>query len=116
MISIKKYDSSVNLDNYSDRATMGGRFDLIGFLLKHGLVDIETLYCVEGMTMISAWIKFKPIIEEYRKFAYGKDLYEHWEYLANEMAKCKEKKDPSWRYSAVDIFQQEEYDRTFSKK
>ncbi|MCX6654435.1 MAG: hypothetical protein NTY03_04855 [Candidatus Bathyarchaeota archaeon] len=48
--------------------------------------------------MISeSWIKFKSIIEEYRKKGeYGVDDYENYEYVANEILKMKEKKDPSY--------------------
>jgi hypothetical protein len=110
-----KYDSSVNIENYADRTTMMCRFDLVGYLLKCGLVDIDTLYCFEGVTMLNAWVKFKLIVEEYRKFSWGKDAFEYWEYLANEVAKYKAKRDPLYRYNARGIFTPEEYERTFGK-
>jgi len=112
----KKYDSSVNPDNLAKRQRLWGLFDVIGSLYKSGLLDMETLYCSEGLTIINAWIKFKPIIEKYRKISYGKDHYENWEFVAGEIAKFKEKKDPLWRTNSPDLFNPEEYDRAFNIK
>ena len=58
--------------------------------------------------------KHAPIVEGYRKFSWGKDAYEYWEYLVNEMARNKSRRDLSYKYNA-DMFTVGEYEKAFSK-
>ncbi len=90
----QKYDSSVNPDNYAKRATLMGSYEHIGYLLKNGLIDREVVYINGGMPVIHIWAKYKPIIEELRRVAYGRDWGNYFEYLANEMWKMKRVRDP----------------------
>ena len=44
----KKYDSSINLDNYEKRYALWSFFDGIGMLMKKGIVDKELIYYLMG--------------------------------------------------------------------
>jgi len=109
----RKYDSSVNVDNFSKRMKLWGMYEVIGTLYKSGLLNMQSLFCVTSFSIVNVWVRFKPIIEEYRKVSYGRDGYKNWEYVAHEVAKYIEKTDPLWRSNAAEFFSPEEYDRVF---
>ena len=110
----RKYDSTVNPDNYAKRMVHWGYYEILGVQYRTGLLDVETIYAVSGVSIVNMWLRFKPIIEEYRKFDYGKDFYQNWEYLANDLARIKAVRDPSWKGSKSHI-RSEEYDGAFKK-
>jgi hypothetical protein len=111
-----KYDSSVNADNFAYRMRLFGIYEAIGTLYRSGLLDMKSLFCVTSNSIVAVWVKFKPIIEEYRKIAYGKEGFRNWEYVAYEVARYIEKNDPLWRSNAPEFFSAEEYDRTFKQR
>jgi hypothetical protein len=92
----RKYDSTVNPDNYAKRESFWCTCDLIGYQYREGLVDLGTVYHAGGPWIIESWLKFKPIIEVYRKTEYAIDEYENYEYVANALMKMREKRDPSF--------------------
>ena len=110
----RKYDSTVNPDNFAKRMAMFSYYEMLGVQYKTGLLDVETIYSVTGVSIVNLWLRFRPIIEEYRKFDYGKDFYQNWEYLANDLARIKAERDPSWKGSRSHI-KPEEYDSAFKK-
>jgi hypothetical protein len=94
---MKKYDSSVNPDNFVARNTYWTTCEVLGFQYKRGLIDLETVYEMCGEYIIDVWLKFKPIIEEYKRLGqYGKDTFHNFEYLAIQLAKIKQRKDPTY--------------------
>ena len=100
----KKYDSTVNTGNYVKRQAFWNTCDLIGYQYREGLVDIGTVYNAGGIFISYSWLKFRPIIEEYRKTEYGVDDYENYEYVANELLKMKEKRDPSFLKKVMSLY------------
>ena len=86
--SLKKYDSTVNIDNYSKRASIWASYNSMGYELYKGNIDIETIYHLTGYQVLwFLWNKFKPIILGYRK-RYGNPDHMKWlEYLVDELAK-----------------------------
>jgi hypothetical protein len=92
----RKYDSTVNPDNYAKRQSFWNTCDLIGYQYREGLVDLGTVYNAGGLWILNSWLKFKPIIEEYRKTEYPIDHYENYEYVAGELMKIQEKRDPMY--------------------
>jgi hypothetical protein len=108
----KKYDSSVNPDNYAKRFQMWSTYDLVGYLLKRGLVDLETIYAVNHFVIVGHWVKFRQIIEYFRRESAGKDYLSYWEYAAKLLAKYKEERDPTW-WQTTSNFTREEYEKTF---
>jgi hypothetical protein len=110
-----KYDSRVNLENFADRWSFLGMLDVLGFQVKAGLVDLETIYELNWAPVLMIWMKFRPIIEEYKKTDYGSDQYANLEYLAREMWRIKVKQDPDWKEHGGGGFTREEYEVAFSK-
>lgn len=100
----EKYDSRVNVNNFVRRAAFWNSCDLVGYQYEAGLIDIGTVYNTYGTWIIRGWLKFKPIIEEYRKTDWSRDQYEHWERLADVLGKMKSKKDELWSSKAESVF------------
>jgi hypothetical protein len=100
-----KYDSTLNTDNYVKRQAFWNTCDLIGYQYREGLVDLGTVYNAGGIFITYSWLKFKQIIEEYRKTEYAIDEFENYEYLANELLKMKEKRDPSYMKKVKDSYE-----------
>jgi hypothetical protein len=110
----KRYDSTVNPGNYAKRTTLWSTMEILGLQYRTGLLDLRTIYGVCGLWILNSWIKFKPVIEEYRKIDYGSDFFENWEFLANELATIKAGRDPLWKGSRSHL-KPEEYDKAFNK-
>lgn len=84
----RKYDSTVNPDNFAKRWMVWMRFEGMGYMLHLGLVDIDTIYNLIGpFTILQMWQKYEPIIKEQRKFYNEPHWYRWWEYLASEISK-----------------------------
>jgi hypothetical protein len=84
----RKYDSTVNPDNFAKRWMVWMRFEGMGYMLHQGLVDIDTIYNLIGsFTILQLWQKYEPIIKEQRKFYNEPHWYRSWEYLASEISK-----------------------------
>jgi len=84
----RKYDSTVNPDNFAKRRMMWIRFEGMGYMLRQGLVDIDTIYNLIGsFAILRLWQKYEPIIKEQRKFYDEPHWYRWWEYLASEISK-----------------------------
>ena len=93
----RKYDSSVNFDSYCKRASLWELGDYIGWQYRAGIVDMNTLYNLGAKKLVFLWEKFKPIIEEYRKWEWSKDQYANWEYLADELSRMQSKRDIDYK-------------------
>jgi len=90
----KKYDSSVNSENYIRRYSFWMVCEHVGWQYRKGLVDFDTIYYSAGQNILLMWRKFKPILEEYRKREYGRGQWLNWEYLADALDKMSERLDP----------------------
>lgn len=89
----RKYDSLVDIDNFTKRYSQWYFFDGIGLLLKKNLVDREMIYyLMGGYGAIWSWEKFKDIIIEGRKRLHNPDHLIWYEYLANEMMKIRKQR------------------------
>ncbi len=69
------------------------KYDTAAYLIKKGLASPETIYDLGQSGIIPFWAKFKDVIEERRKVA-GRDFYSATEFLAGEMIKIKQSRDP----------------------
>ena len=115
---LNKYDSQANPENFADRWSFLGMLDVLGYQYKTGLVDIDTLYDLNWSPVLQLWIKFKPVIDEYKKSDYGKDTYANFELLAHELWRLKMERDPLWKEhegGGLGITA-EEYEKAFAKK
>jgi hypothetical protein len=109
-----KYDSNINPSNFAMRYSYWSTIDLIGHIYKEKLVDLETLYSVTGPFVVWTWVKFNLIIKDYRKMAYGKDMFRDFEDLARVMYELKKQRDPSFLADQT-YFTPEDYVKTFGK-
>jgi hypothetical protein len=94
---MKKYDSRVNPKNFTLRVSFWNTCDLLGYQYREGILDLATIYNVGGTFIADTWMKFGPIIEQYRKMDYSTDTYENFEYLARVLIKRRESKDAAMR-------------------
>ena len=84
----KKYDNRVNPENYSKRMSLWFQYDSMGYLYRSGLIDLETVANVGSGLLVWDWLKFKPIIEEYRKTGDMQPRsFSNFEYLAEAVIK-----------------------------
>ena len=114
----RKYDSIENPENFADRWSFIGMLDVLGYQYKVGLVDLDTLYDLNWSPVLQMWIKFKPIIEEYRKSDYGSDTFANFELLAHWLWRLKNERDPAWKMhmgGGLNLTP-EEYEMAFTKK
>jgi len=63
----RKYDSSVNPENWIKRAHWFYVSEHVGWQYRQGLVDLDTVYHAGGLNFVTIWRKFKPIYDEYLK-------------------------------------------------
>jgi len=93
---LDKYDSTVNPDSFAKRMALFCVYETLGYLIKQEVIDQELIYINGGNSAIFLWAKFKPILEEYRRIAYGSDMFAYFEYFAGEMWRIKHSRDPSF--------------------
>jgi hypothetical protein len=63
-------------------------------MLKKGLVDIESIYSLFGLRCTMLWYKFEALIDglaTLSSFGGSSNMYENFEYLANEVTKMNAK-------------------------
>lgn len=89
----RKYDSTVNHDNYSKRTSLFNIFSEIGYLLKQNLVDIDTVYDITGgYSPLLMWNKFRPIILKQREIYVDPTRNQWFEYLVTELSRERVKR------------------------
>ena len=93
----KKYSRKVDPQYAIAFQTYHTTCEVLGFQYKRGLIDLETVYEMCGEYIIEFWLKFKPVMEEFiRSGRSGKDVYNNFEYLAYQLAKIKNERDPTF--------------------
>ena len=93
----RKYGSDANLENFAKRMTLWSHFEVLGSMLKAGLLESEIVYNCTALAATYTWAKFRPIMDEWKKRYGGRDSYSNFEYLATEMLNKKMERDPSYR-------------------
>ena len=57
----RKYDSTVNPENYAIRMYVWNYYESIGYMLHHKLLDLESIYTVlNGYGILTIWNKLCP--------------------------------------------------------
>ena len=88
---VKKYGPWYSeTEVYTALRMVANFFQVIGILLLSGLVDIDMVVRAFGFPAITTWEKVKPLVEGSRK-QMGSSLFDHFEYLYNEMKKREQK-------------------------
>ena len=92
----KKYGSENNVEATAKRFSVWQDYNLIGLMLRKGLVEADDLVDmgVQGVTFL--WEKYKPIIEEERERYMSKNFLRDFEFLAGEMFRILKERDPTY--------------------
>jgi len=92
----RKYGSENNVEASSKRFSLWQEFNLIGLMLRKGLVTADDLFDMGMQGVLFLWEKYKSIIDEERKRYLGKNWLRDFEYLAGEMLKVVQKRDAAY--------------------
>jgi hypothetical protein len=111
----EKYDGTINVEMFSKRWAFWSECEALGYLKRIGLVDAELLYNLCRRQVLNGWVKFEPIISEYKREGnYSMDSFRDFEQLAHELCRLQHERDPSFRGSSGYVTAGE-YERVFSK-
>ena len=97
----KKYGTYGNVEAAAKRNTQWSNINAIGMMLRKGIVEVEDLYVLGLWGIVFFWEKYRPIVEENRRRYGTKEAWRDMEYLAGEMLKYMQSKDPSYRVSEM---------------
>jgi hypothetical protein len=86
---INRYGPEKNLDAYSEHLFVWQLYDTIGFLLKKGVIDLSFLDDVLKASVMVGWRKFEPVIKANRERVNQPNLWNQFEYLAEEVMKTQ---------------------------
>ena len=82
----QKYGVQTNPENYAMRWAVWNKMNGLGFMVKEGAIDVETVYDHSGGRIIWLWVQFEPVIMVFRQHGATYAL-KWWEYLVNELEK-----------------------------
>lgn len=83
----KKYGPSVDIGAYAAWIRVGRFLDGAGLLVRKNLIDAELVIDQMREVIMSAWVKMGPWVHESRQMLEHPQLWENFEYLANEARK-----------------------------
>jgi len=91
---LKKWDSSINREEAVKRMTIWWRYNSIGYMLRDGLLDAETVYNFIGPSSWGQWIHWEPVIsEQIKRSVIASSQFDGFEYLYEEMNKIRTKRE-----------------------
>jgi hypothetical protein len=90
-IEFKNYDEYVKKCGLGDYAQCATFFEGIGVLLQKKLIDINLVDALFSVPLKFMYERMKPIIEGNREQLHNQRVFEHFEYLYNEMKKREQK-------------------------
>ena len=88
----RKYGGFTNPEAYSQRFSVWNKMNGLGYMVKEGVIDVETVYDHSGGRILWMWDKFQPIIVIDRENLSAHYLFKWWEYLAGELRKEAKKR------------------------
>ena len=91
-----KYGSENNPEAAAKRSAQFNYYNSIGSMLRRKSVDIEELHDMNMQSCVLFWEKFRPVVEETRRRYFGRDYCRDMEFLAVEMLKYMQVRDPSY--------------------
>jgi hypothetical protein len=104
VVKVKDYDSFVKKygpvasedteisEMWMDIDRIGWFFNIMGFLEKENIVNIELVDELLGYWVIKSWENIKPLVYGWRKQHNIPESYHWFEYLYNEMKKREQRK------------------------
>ena len=87
---IRRYDSAVNPESMSKRFHIWYCYHCIGLLLRDGVIPIELVNDLVGLTAMMQWRQWGGIIEEIRANQGFPRLVSGFEYISNELVRYHE--------------------------
>jgi hypothetical protein len=70
-----------------------GYLDGIGTMVKENMIDVNTVYNVDGRRILMMWFKFETVVKGFRDPKWGTPDYgDNFEYLAQEMIRIRKEK------------------------
>ena len=87
----QKYGNQTHPKNYAMRWSVWNKMHGLGYMVKEGAIDVETVYEHSGARIIWLWTRFKPIILVIREMG-GSYALKWWEYLVDELEKVAEQR------------------------
>jgi hypothetical protein len=94
-IEFKNYDEYVKKCGLGDYAQCATFFEGIGVLLQKKLIDINLVDALFSVPLKFMYERMKPIIEGNREQFHDQRVFEHFEYVYNEMQKREQKLQPT---------------------
>jgi hypothetical protein len=90
-IEFKNYDEYVKKCGLGDYAQCATFFEGIGVLLQKKLIDINLVDALFSVPLKFMYERMKPIIEGNREQLHNQRVFEHFEYLYNQMKKREQR-------------------------
>ncbi|MES0325300.1 MAG: hypothetical protein ABUK18_05405 [Candidatus Bathyarchaeia archaeon] len=87
-----KYGSLTNPEAYAQRFSVWSKMNGLGYMVKEGAIDIESVYDHSAGRIMWMWDKFGSIIIRDREILSAGYLFKWWEYLAGEIRKEADKR------------------------
>ena len=88
----RKYGGFSNTEAYAQRFSVWSKMNGLGYMVKEGAIDIETVYDHGAGRIVWMWDKFKDIISKQREELSAGYMFKWWEYLAGELRKEAERR------------------------
>jgi len=102
-----RYDSGVNPENFSKRMSLWSLCESIGYLCRINMIDLGMLFAVSNSVIQSIWVKFKPVIYDYRKTEFNKSAFKNFEYLVDALNKVQARIDVSESDKEIELAEHE---------
>lgn len=88
-----RYNPRSNPEHYSKRIFHWSLCDSLGYLSRKNVIDINLLFSVSNLVIQSTWVKFKPVIYDYRKTEYNETAFNNFEFLIDALKKAQARID-----------------------
>ena len=88
-----KYNPRSNPENYSKRMFLWSLCDFLGYLCRKNMIDVNLLFSVSNLMIQSIWVKFRPVIYDYRKTEYNENALNNFEFLIDALNKAQARID-----------------------
>ncbi len=86
-----KYGPSSDMETWAMINTVWNEMNGIGYLVKRGVIDIESVYDFGGGRPSYMYRKYKPVFDEMRKRG-NWNRFEAWDYLYGEMRRLSDER------------------------
>lgn len=85
-----RYGPEKNLDAYSEHLFVWQLYDSVGFLVKKEVIDLSFIDDLFKASLLVAWRKFEPVIKMNRQRVNQPNLWNQFEYLAEEISRTQQ--------------------------